>query len=78
MLFPWGCAQIEWLLLTTLAVSTFDEASQCMTWYSYRWRIERYHYILKSGCRIEKLQLETKNRLMKALAVYSIVAVRLL
>jgi len=75
---PAGIEPIEWLLLTTLPVSTFDEAVQCMTWYTYRWRIERYHYILKSGCRIEKLQLETKDRLMRALAVYSIVAVRLL
>jgi len=75
---PTDIEPIEWLLLTTLPVSTFGEAVQCMTWYTYRWRIERYHYVLKSGCRIEKLQLETKDRLMRALAVYSIVAVRLL
>ena len=75
---PEGSEPIEWLLLTTLPVGTFDEAVQCMTWYSYRWRIERYHYILKSGCHAEKLQLETKDRLMRALAVYSIVAFRLL
>jgi hypothetical protein len=75
---PDGIEPIEWLLLTTLPVGTFDEAVQCMTWYSYRWRIERYHYVLKSGCRVEKLQLETIDRLMRALAVYSIVALRLL
>jgi hypothetical protein len=75
---PAGIEPIEWLLLTTLPVSTFNEAVQCMTWYTYRWRIERYHYVLKSGCRIEKLQLETKDRLMRALAEYSIVALRLL
>ena len=75
---PDGVEPIEWLLLTTLPVGTLDEASQCITWYSYRWRIERYHYVLKSGCRIEKLQLETKDRLMRALAVYSMVAFRLL
>jgi hypothetical protein len=44
-------------------------ALQCLTWYTYRWRIERYHYILKSGCQVEKLQLETRDRLMRALAV---------
>jgi hypothetical protein len=54
-----GIEPIEWLLLTTLPVNSFDEAVQCMTWYSYRWRIERYHYILKSGCRIEKLGVLT-------------------
>ena len=33
---------------------------------------------LKSGCKIEQLQLETKERLLKALATYSIVAWRLM
>jgi len=73
-----GEAPIEWMLLTTLPITTFEEGLQCLIWYTYRWRIERYHYILKSGCQIEKLQLETKDRLMRALAVYSIVASRLL
>ena len=42
------------------------------------WLIERYHYTLKSGCRIEELQLETARRINMALATYSIVAWRLL
>jgi hypothetical protein len=49
-----------------------------LTWYTYRWRIERYHFILKSGCQVEKLELETRDRLTRALAVYSMVAVHLL
>ena len=69
---------IEWMLLTTLSVTAMEQALQCLTWYTYRWRIERYHYILKSGCQIEKLQLETKDRMTRAVAVYSIVATRLL
>jgi hypothetical protein len=40
--------------------------------------IERYHYVLKSGCQIEQLQLKTVQRLEMALATYSIVAWRLL
>lgn len=40
--------------------------------------IERYHYVLKSGCQIEKLQLETAHRLEMALATYALVAWRLL
>ncbi len=47
-----------------------------MRWYSLRWLIERFHYTLKSGCRIEALQLETAARLLNALATYSIVAWR--
>ncbi len=73
---PEGEEPIEWMLLTTLPITTFADALQILTWYTYRWRIERYHYTLKSGCQVEKLQLETADRLMRALAVYSIVAWR--
>lgn len=69
---------IRWMLLTTLPVQTLADAIQCLTWYSYRWMIERYHYTLKSGCKMEDLQLETAESLQRALAVYSIVAWRLL
>jgi hypothetical protein len=69
---------IAWLLLTTLEVTNFEQACRCLRWYSYRWLIERYHYTLKSGCRLEQLQLETADRLERALATYAIVAWRLL
>jgi hypothetical protein len=67
-----------WMLLTTLPVDTFEQAAQCVHWYRLRWVIERYHLVLKSGCRIEELQVETAARLERALATYSIVAWRLL
>lgn len=69
---------MSWLLLTTLPVSTYQEAMQCLQWYSYRWLIERYHFVLKSGCNLEKLQLEDGQRIHRALSTYSIVASRLL
>lgn len=69
---------IRWLLLTTLPIETFEQAWQCVVWYSLRWLIERFHYTLKSGCRIEALQLESVERLLNALATYSIVAWRLM
>lgn len=75
---PAGVKPVRWLLLTTLSVDTFDDALRCIRWYSYRWLIERYHYVLKSGCSVEELQLERAERLEKALATYCIVAWRLL
>ena len=68
---------IQWLLLTTLEIDNFESAVRYIRWYTYRWLIERYHYVLKSGCRIEQLQLKTAERIEKALATYSIVAWRL-
>jgi hypothetical protein len=65
---------IYWKLLTTLPVNSAQEAIQCMRWYSYRWLIERFHYVLKSGCGVEALQLKKAEALMKAVAVYSLAA----
>ncbi|HIK08342.1 MAG TPA: IS4 family transposase [Trichormus sp. M33_DOE_039] len=75
---PPDVKSISWLLLTTWEIHSLEDAVKCVEWYTYRWLIERYHYTLKSGCRIEELQLETGQRLSMALATYSIVAWRLL
>lgn len=75
---PDGTDPICWVLLTTLPVVTADDARRIVTWYSYRWRIERFHYPLKSGgSQVERLQLETADRLKRAIALYSIIAWRI-
>lgn len=74
---PEGEEPIEWFLLTTIPVGSLAEAVQKIEWYRERWKIERFHYTLKSGCGIEDLQLETKERLENAIALYSIIAWRL-
>lgn len=75
---PPDLAPISWWLLTTLPVTSLEAAEQCVQWYRYRWLIERYHFVLKSGCKVEDLQLETAERLENALATYCIVAWHLL
>jgi len=71
-------SRVRWVLLTTLPIETEEQAWEIVRWYSLRWQIERFHYTLKSGLGVEKLQLETSNRLLRALATYSIVAWRLM
>ncbi len=75
---PTGVRPVCWLLLATFPVITFDDAIRCVSYYSYRWLIERYHFVLKSGCGLEKLQLETGEGIHRALSTYCIVAWRLL
>ena len=75
---PSGSTPVRWLLLINRPVATSDQALACVAFYRVRWLIERYHVVLKSGCQIEKLQLETAERLERALVVYSEVAWRLL
>jgi hypothetical protein len=75
---PEGEEPIEWLLLTTIPVTNMQEAILKIEWYRERWKIERFHFTLKSGCTIEKLQLETSERLINAITLYSVIAWRLL
>ena len=71
---PQGEEPIEWLLLTTLPVTDVTEAVQKIKWYRERWKIERFHFTLKSGCKVEELQFETAERLIKAITLYAVIA----
>jgi hypothetical protein len=69
---------VEWMLLTSLPVETFAQACLVADYYAVRWQIEIYFKVLKSGCQVEKLQLETADRIKPCLAMYQIVAWRVL
>src|SRR6266568_628161 len=69
---------LEWVLLTTLPVNAAEDALHVLDYYTFRWRVERFHFVLKSGCGFEHLQLDRFDILEKALSLYSIVAWRLL
>jgi hypothetical protein len=69
--------RIEWMLLTTCSVTTFDEAVEKLAWYMIRWGIEVYHRTLKSGCKIEERQLGTADRIETCLAIDMVVAWRI-
>jgi Transposase Tn5 dimerisation domain/Transposase DNA-binding len=75
---PEGQKPVCWWLVTTLGIASLADAERAVLWYTWRWLIERYHYVLKGGCRVERLQLETAARLERALATYAVVAWRLL
>jgi hypothetical protein len=61
---------IEWVLLTTEAIATPTDALAIVDFYRARWLIEEYFKALKTGCEIEKLQLESYTSLCNALALY--------
>lgn len=75
---PPDAEPLEWLLLTTLPVTTAAWANTLVDWYCCRWEIEVWHATLKSGCKIEERQLDTARRLHRCLAVTSVVAWRML
>jgi hypothetical protein len=75
---PDGEEPLSWLLLTTLKVESIEEAIRYVEYYAVRFSIELFHKVLKSGCKIEKYQLKTAERLIRCLAIDSVVAWRVM
>ena len=80
--FETGCADnqepLEWFILTSLDVKTFDEALKIVKYYSFRWIIEEYHKCMKTGFRLEQTQLKKLQRIENLLGFIAVSAVKLL
>jgi hypothetical protein len=75
---PRGAVPVEWFLLTTEAIETQEQILAVVDAYRARWMIEEYFKALKSGCSVQKRQLESKATIEKALALFTPVAWALL
>ena len=69
---------VWWKLLTTLEVKDIEDVKLYIQWYTYRWLIERFHYVIKSGCKIESLQLKQAESLKKAIVMYSLAGFKIM
>jgi len=74
---PPGAKRIEWLLLTTEEVRTAEEAARIVDLYTRRWRIEEWHHVLKSGCKVQEHQNETAERLKRVIVIDAVLAWRI-
>lgn len=75
---PEGEEAVDWVLVSSREIKSPQEAVEAITKYGRRWDIEIFHRVLKSGCMVEKLQLETVERLERALSLYVAVAWRIM
>ena len=75
---PEGVEAVEWFLLTTVDITSPEDAVQCLRWYCLRWRIEDFHRVLKSGCAIEKVAHETAERIRRAVAINLVIGWRIM
>jgi hypothetical protein len=75
---PAEAKRIEWFLLTTCEITSVEQAVACLRWYCLRWRIEDWHRVLKSGCRIEDLAHKSAERLKRAIGINLVIAWRIM
>jgi hypothetical protein len=75
---PAGEEPIRWLLLTSKEVTSLEDARRIMNIYLRRWDIEVFHRVLKTGCRVESIQLKAIQAVMSAITLYAVIAWRIL
>ena len=73
---PKNRKKIDWKLITDLPVGSRADAIEKLEWYALRWKIEVFHKILKSGCKVEESKLRTAQRLANLIAVFCILSWR--
>ena len=74
---PKGVKPVQWRLLTNRCAQTLEQAAQLIDWYRARWEVEILFHTLKNGCRIEALQLDSYEKLERAIALYLVVSWRI-
>jgi hypothetical protein len=75
---PKGQPAVEWVLVTTERASSASALKHVVDIYRLRWTIEEYFKALKTGCALEKRQVESYEALRKVLALFIPIAYRLL
>ena len=75
---PPDATPIQWLLITTVQVASAKQALKCVRWYARRWRIEEWHRVMKSGCKILEHQHRDTGTLLRAIALDAVIAWRIM
>lgn len=69
---------LEWFLATNVPVETAGDALERIDWYTCRWLIEDYHQCLKTGCAVERRDLEEADRIERLIGFLGPIAAHLL
>ena len=69
---------IDWCLLTNEPIDSPEDVLAIVDHYRSRWVIEEYFKALKTGCEVEKLQLESYAALRNAVTLYLPIAADIL
>lgn len=75
---PAGEKAVRWLLLTEEPIDTEADVLRVLDWYRRRWVIEEFFKAVKTGCNIEKRQMDSAPAMLRMLALLLPSAWRLL
>ena len=69
---------VDWVLLSSLPVESLADAQARVDWYTCRWFCEDFHQCLKTGCQIERSQLDDAADIQRLLGFILPIGTRLL
>lgn len=69
---------IHWFLITNMQINSPEDVEDRIRDYIQRWKIERFHYVLKSGCKICEKQERSYKKLTEIVLLYSVIAMMLM
>lgn len=75
---PRGQPEVTWVLYTSEPIETPEQLLAVVDHYRSRWTIEEYFKALKTGCKLERRQLESYHALSNALSLFVPIAWKIL
>lgn len=75
---PDGQEPLEWVVVTALPMRSASDAWEVVQWYGWRWLLEDFHKVLKTGCRMEQRNVQSMEAMWRLLAILTPIALRLL
>lgn len=72
-----GSKPLEWMLLTSIEIKGREDAIKVIDYYAKRWRIEDWHRVLKTCCRVEEPAHRDSECLMRLVAINMVIAWRI-
>jgi len=67
-----------WWIWTTLRAGKMWQVLRVLQIYRARWRVEDYHRMLKTGCKVERMRLQDGNAIIKVITMQAWVATQVL
>ena len=68
---------VRWILVTCAPIKTYAQACKLLKLYTRRWQVEVFFRVLKTGCKVEELQLKNHQAVLNALMIYMVIAWRI-
>lgn len=69
---------IEWILYSDLPITKNEEALEVVKFYTFRWRIEEFHMVLKTGLNVERTNFREGENIQRQMLLAAPMAVKLL